>query len=140
MEQDRVRILDFYLLFPFRISGIRLMPAHRKYRQLASEFPVPYGDQPADQFVFDRMRAIQIAALDTLGEQGLIVAKQLALHMVQATTAPIAKAMLSRIEAANEQHSALMEFLELLATQYNLSGPNGLKARTGLLEYRYDSV
>ncbi len=43
---DHARILDFYLLFPFRISGIRLMPQHRRFRGLASAYEKArsYGD------------------------------------------------------------------------------------------------
>jgi hypothetical protein len=50
---DFVRILDFYLLFPFRIGEIRLHPQHRKFKKLAASHlsAKPYGHGP------DRSRA-----------------------------------------------------------------------------------
>src|SRR5262245_31866200 len=48
LHRDHMRILDFYLLFPFRIDGIRLRREDRKYRRLATEYERsrPYGEQP----------------------------------------------------------------------------------------------
>src|SRR5260221_12212619 len=50
LHRDHLRILDFYLLFPFRIGDIRLTPQHRKFKKLAADYATakPYGDQPED--------------------------------------------------------------------------------------------
>ena len=57
LHRDHVRIVDFYQLFPHRIKGIRLMPKHRKFHRLAEQYESrqPYGEQPDDKALFDRM-------------------------------------------------------------------------------------
>jgi hypothetical protein len=142
LHRDHVRILDFFLLFPFRIEGIRLAPKHRRYRRLAQKYQSarPYGDQPEDQIIFGRMEPIQIAAIETLGARGWIVSDQLIVGQVQATSAPIPEEIASRTNAANERDAELIDFLGILASEYGLTGVNGLKGRTNLLEHRYDAV
>jgi len=142
LHRDQVRILDFYLLFPFRADAIRLIPKHRKYKRLASDYSgtKPYGNQPDDRTVFDRMEPMQMAAMETLASRGLIDAEQLAVGRVEITDMPIPKEILERVESANRRDADLIELLGTLASDYDLSGQNGLKARTGLLEYRYDAV
>ena len=65
---DQIRIIDFFLLFPFRIGKIRLKPEHRKFRRLATQYQVlkPYGELPDDRLIFDRMEPFQFAALQSL--------------------------------------------------------------------------
>jgi hypothetical protein len=142
LHRDHVRVLDFYLLFPFRIEGIRLAPKHRKYRKLSEEYEArkPYGNQPEDRNVFDRMKLMQLTALDTLSKKNLIVPERWAAGEVSATAASIPAPLSPRVEEANAQDADLMAFLDVLVTEYEFLGPNGLKDRTKLLESRYDAV
>jgi hypothetical protein len=139
---DHARILDFYLLFPFRISGIRLMNQHRKFRRLAEiyEDARPYGDQPDDAQVFARMKPLQIAALETLAEKKIIEAREWENGRVVRTKEPLPSVLAARVSEANAKEPALMEAIFALSSDYQLLGQNGLKDRTGLLEYRYDAV
>jgi hypothetical protein len=142
LHRDQVRILDFYLLFPFRISGIRLAPQHRRYRKLAHDYEQnkPYRDQPDDGSIFGRMEPMQLTALDTLAKQNFIVSERWNLGEVAATRHAIPPVLESRIEEINAEESDLMLFLNILASEYEFLGPNGLKARTQLLESRYDAI
>jgi hypothetical protein len=38
LNRDHVRILDFFLLFPTRITKIRMMQSHRRFRHLATQY------------------------------------------------------------------------------------------------------
>jgi ABC-three component (ABC-3C) system Middle Component 5 len=142
LHRDHVRILDFYLLFPFKIDGIRLLPEDRKYRRLSSDYQAArtYGHQPGDQIVFNRMATMQTAAIETLAVRNMISRERLDVGHVEATSAPAPKELAVRVGAANERDAELMGFLAVLASRYALTGPDGLKARTNLLEYRYDAV
>jgi hypothetical protein len=142
LHRDHVRLLDFYLVFPFRIEGIRLLPKHRGYRKLASIYATakPYGDQPDDVTLFGRMEPIQTVALETLATNRVLDASELRADIVVPTDVGIPEELSERVGSANAHDQALVEFLQVLATEYSLSGPNGLKARTGLLEYRYDAL
>ena len=142
MPLDELRILDFYLVFPFLIDHIRLMPKHRSYRNLARDYAQtrPYSEQPEDRVVFERMRPIQVAALETLAVNELLDLRALKAGRAQATEKEPSPDLSRRIMAANEHDGPLLNFLGVLAKDYLFEGPGGLKDRTGLLEYRYDSV
>jgi hypothetical protein len=139
---DHVRILDFYLLFPFKISTIRLIQQHRKFRTLADEYAStqPYSNQPENVQVFNRMKPMQIAALETLAEKQIIDAAELKNGKVARTNLPLPVALYERVHTANATEGRLMEAIAALGSEYSLLGQNGLKDRTGLLEYRYDAV
>jgi hypothetical protein len=142
LHRDHVRILDFYLLFPFRIAGIRLAQPHCKYRKLAQEYErkKPYGDQPEDKNVFGRMELMQLAALDTLANRNYIAPDRWALGEVAATSTATPSPLIFRIEEINAEEADLIAFLEVLASEYEFLGDRGLKNRTHLLESRYDAV
>lgn len=142
LPRETVRILDFYLLFPFRIGAIRLTRPHLRYKKLAGTYAStkPYGEQPEDRTVLARMESMQDAALNTLAAQAIVDPDQLARGQVKISDRPLPEDIAERVDAANERDADLIEFLAILASEYELLGDNGLKARTGLLEYRYDPV
>jgi hypothetical protein len=142
LHRDFVRILDFYLVFPFRIEDIRLLPKHRRYKTLLTRltYSKPYGDQPDDQPLFLRMEMIQNAALETLVNETFFDPAAWNVSEVRATDVSVPPPISARIEGLNSLQPELLKFLETLATEYTLLGPAGLKARTGLIEFRYDPV
>jgi hypothetical protein len=72
--------------------------------------------------------------------RGLLDSDELQVARIKPTGTPIPEPLRERIAAADEHDAPLMEFLDVLASEYELSGANGLKARTELLEHRYDTV
>ena len=142
LHEDQLKILDFYLLFPFRLDALRVQTGHRKYRKLAAQFSSkkPYGELPEDRVLFERMDSIQTAALDTLAIKGLIDEKLYLTGTISSTSVQLVGPLKQRVEADNEAESELVEFLTVLASDYELLGSNGLKDRSRLMEYRYDAV
>lgn len=140
--QDHLRIIDFYLLFPFRIRLLRLMTKHQKYKKLADKYEhlTPYGEQPDAPLLLKRMEPMQLAALETLASRSYINTSALTSDLVKRTEREIPVEIAERADELNKNQSDLIEFLRLLAAEYELSGDNGLKARSGLLEYRYDTI
>lgn len=142
LPRDHVRILDFCLLFPVRIRDFRLSPKHQKYKKLAEEYAhsSPYGEQPDAPLIFGRMEPMQIAALETLAFRSFIDLAALQMDQTKVTAQRIPEEIASRTAELNAEQTDLIEFLGVLASEYTLSGENGLKARTGLVEYRYDAI
>ncbi|VVP56402.1 ABC-three component system middle component 5 [Pseudomonas fluorescens] len=139
---DQARILDFYLLFPFRVGEIKLLARHRKYKRVATEFIHlrPYGELPSSFVLFSRMQNIQVAALDTLVDNGYLIDDKYAQKIIDPTGKIAAPEIAERVEKLNSEQSALVDFIRVLISEYSVYGREGLKARTGLLEYRYDTV
>jgi len=142
LEVNHVRILDFYIAFPFRISSIRVKSPHRRFKALGSRYSntKPYGDTPDDRTLFARMAPIQETAMQSLAEHGYLLGPELDAGWFTPTDALPPAELADRIEEVNGRDQDLMEFVGVLATEYNLLGRDGLKDRTGLLEYRYDPV
>ena len=142
LHKDHVRILDFYLLFPFRIAGIRMQASHRKYRRLAEKYAEkkPYSQLPEDRILFNRMSTIQTTALDTLAQGGVINIEAYRKGFVDFDKAPLPEPITQRLKNDNEAEADLIEFLQILAIDYPLLGCDGLKDRSQLLEYRYDAI
>jgi hypothetical protein len=142
LSRDHARILDFYLLFPFRIRAIRLAPRHQKFKKLSDKYQSlkPYGELPDDPLMFQRMEPMQSAALETLASKAFFDLQALKHGAVESTEQKLPDEIEARIFSLNGEQSDLLDFLSVLATDYNPLGERGLKARTGLLEYRYDAV
>jgi hypothetical protein len=141
LHRDHARIMDFYQLFPHRIEGIRFAPAHRKYRGLARKYQSkrPYGEQPDDRLLFDRMAPIQLTALDTLASQEILDPKAWSRGEVASTEKALPDVLSKRVDQITQAESDIQSFLRSLASEYALTGANGLKARTGLMEHRHDA-
>lgn len=142
VEINKVRILDFYLAFPFRVGGMKFKQGHGRYRKVAQEFATaaPYGGQPDDKLLFDRMEPMQRAAIQTLVAQGFIDGSELEGGLIKATLKPAPEVLKARAGEQNKNEEFLMELLGVLCSDYPLYGENGLKDRTQLMEYRYDAV
>jgi len=139
---DQARILDFYLLFPFRSGEIKLIAGHRKYKRVVSDFMhlKPYGELPSSFVLFSRMQTIQVAALDTLVDNGYLAADKYSHKIIRSTGKVVAPEIALRINELNAEQSNLVEFIRVLTSKYPIYGRDGLKSRTGLLEYRYDTI
>lgn len=136
------QILDFYLLFPFRLAEVSLSEPTLNLRALGKKYSShkPYSDVPESKVLFDQMRPIQEAAIASLVARDYF--EQAKYHkrlLVSTTTVPPAPIQM-RVKQLNEKEADLGVGLQLLAETYPLTGPDGLKRRSHLLEHRYDAI
>lgn len=139
---DMFRILDFYILFPFRIQNMRFLSEDKGWRKVSRSYSdrAPYGELPDDNSIFSRMEPFQRAAATSLAHNGFISAAAWDENEILFADVELPPAILSRLSELNGDMSDAMEILCLIRIKYPLSGRNGLKDRTGLLEFRYDPV
>jgi hypothetical protein len=139
---DTLRILDFYLLFPFRLQAMKLFSIDTGWRRISKSYEdrAPYGTMPDDSTIFSRMEPFQRAAATSLVHSGHLVPDAWGLNEVQFTTEQLPAAVTLRCAELNKQMEAVVDILCQIKARYPLGGRDGLKDRTGLLEYRYDSV
>lgn len=138
---DQIRILDFYLLYFFRMTAVKLARGHRSIRTLAKSLSVPrYEVQPDDKVLFLRMSSIQGVALQSLAWNGYLQIDDLRSGLVLRSDKELPVALSGRIAEVNLRDEKIMKALQAILTDYPFKGVGGLKERTGLLEYRYDSV
>lgn len=142
MPFDMLRILDFYMLFPFRIQGVSLYREDIFWRQISKnyEWAAPYGGMPEDTLVFARMEPFQRAAISSLARLGIINRELWSNEEILFESSKLTKVIISRAIQENSEMKDIMEILCGLRERYPLLGDDGLKRRTKLMEYRYDSV
>lgn len=139
---DHVRILDFYMVFPFRLAEYKFRQEHVRFRKALKIYDdvQPYGALPDDQNLLSRMQPMQMAALATLARQGFIDQDALDRGLVARTEAEPGAELSERIAMLNAEHPILVEVLTALMTAYKTVGPDGIKRRSSLIEHRYDAV
>ncbi|WP_031371022.1 ABC-three component system middle component 5 [Lysobacter antibioticus] len=138
---DQLRIADFYMLFFFRLQDVRLARQHTSIKKFAHKVGEGrYERQPDNALIFGRMERIQRAAIGTLIAKEFFDAESFKNELVVETDLVEPEAVSQRIDAINRQETEIMQFIQVLIADYALLGPNGLKDRTGLLEYRYDAI
>ena len=83
---------------------------------------------------------MQRAALETLASKNILEPNLFKDGKVQLLSEVVPKELASRAARANEANQPLLEFLAVFASEYELMGENGIKARSGLMEFRYDAI
>lgn len=139
---DTLRILDFYLLFPFRLQAMKFFSDDTGWRKISKSYEdhAPYGEMPDDNSIFARMEPFQRAAAASLVYSGHLSADAWNLNEVQFTTGKLPATVTARCAELNTRMADIVGILCQIKARYPLGGRDGLKDRTGLLEHRYDSV
>ncbi len=98
-----------------------------------------YAIQPASRALFDSMRPVYDAAVQTMATEGYLDPASLLRGVLSNTSKPIPADLLGRIAADNGAEKNLFDCLTTLLG-YDLLQSDGLKARTGLMEHRNDAA
>jgi len=139
---DHLRILDFFLANPFRLHIISFKSEHVSYRKIAKRYlkKRPYSHLPNDFMLFEYMKTSQTAAISSLARNKFVRSDYLEKDKIKFTDLVTPTNIEDLATKANETEGDLCELLGLLSSEYKLLGPNGLKKRTGLMEYRNDFI
>lgn len=139
---DTFRILDFYILFPFRIQNMKLLSKDREWRKISRTYSgrAPYGELPDDNSIFSRMEPFQRAAATSLAHHGYLSSKAWEENEIFFNAVSLPNKLDNRCVMLNEGMPDIVKILREILQRYPLNGPGGLKDRTGLLEFRYDSI
>ena len=139
-ETDRLRILDFYLAFPSLIDSIRVPPTLRSRRKRVTPPDNKYKFNGEPSFVFTQMRTLQEMALQLLASSGLVDRNTFQHGRVRVDLTKLSNDLQRSIEGRNALEAELVAFLVSDLAAIPLTGKDGLKHRTLLMEYRYDPV
>lgn len=139
---DVLRIMDFYLLFPFRLQNMSFFSDDRAWRRISKSYESqkPYGEIPDDLSVFSRMAPFQQAAVASLVHSKVLSPAAWANNQVEFQDCELPPNLVNRCMSLNASMQDIISILCDLRERYPLLGRNGLKDRTGLLEFRYDAV
>lgn len=143
IEVDRLRIWDFYLLFPNKIHEIRLKQNEGDIRKLRRSYIKknnnPYNTVFENRKVFEKIKPYQKAAINCIASYGIIDKESLQ----QSRIVIIDKSILNKyIEELGEMSAKEKNIVSLLTSHFylmSLFGTDGLKDRTNLMESKYDA-
>lgn len=140
IELDRLRILDFCLCFPAIVGGFELPRKYAKVKRAADEASNVYRTPINVKATFWNLLSTQDSALACLAASGYVDASKLKDKTVEKTSLKISEEILEKCKSLMERESVFFDCLLTPLLQLPLTGPAGLKARSGLLEYKYDAA
>ncbi|WP_372482892.1 ABC-three component system middle component 5 [Elizabethkingia anophelis] len=143
IEIERLRIWDYYFLFPNKMKNIRLKQDEKDVRIYINTYIVrqqnPYEEILNDRKMFERIRPYQMSALKYLASIGLINKDYLDNNRIT----KISKEILDELsKITNELTIQEKNTIRLLTSHFYfvpIYGKDGLKDRTNLLESKYDA-
>lgn len=139
---DVLRILDFYLSFPSRLSEVHI-PRQKGLTALLKSISETnpksrYEVLPPSKVIFDRISIVQNTAFSALLGNGYVKIEDQGLQLAKVISPKVPDSLLSSIAAFSDRNAKLIELLVYNLAPIRLEGKDGLKARSGLMEYRYD--
>ena len=139
LKIEFVRILDFYLTFPALASKIRLRIMDRRWKKHFLQFDNPYHFTGTPKMVLQQMEPFQRTALCGLVARGIINKDEFIKGNIAWGKVTLPKELKELIKEANEREHDVIDFLVGTLLEFDLYGCDGIKARTGLLEFKYDA-
>ena len=135
---ERIRILDFYLLFPEQLNSFSFPRGFSTLKKCLLALPPRYETFPDPRLIFNQMEAYQKAALEKLSASGLIDAAQLSNGNVLLLPSKLPADLKEALQHADQKFPELIAGLSEELSAVDLYGKSGLKHRSDLFEYRYD--
>lgn len=140
MEKDRLQILDFVLCFPSVASAFRLPPGSTAAKKAVATSDSPYRAPINAKGMFTSLTKTQDAAIACLEAAALLRRDQAGDVDVKRADALLPTELKERVAALKELEAPFFRDMLPLLMSLPLRGPDGLKARSGLSEYRYDAL
>lgn len=144
-DLERLLIYDFFVCFPWMVSEIEkvtkipgfvkeLNQVRREYRQNS------YEQIPEKRIMFKRMRPAQMAALNSLCSYGFLSPVEFEQEKIVRTAKEIPPTIAAKVKRQVTANAVLFGFVKNFLDLLPITGVSGLKAKTGLEEYRYDYI
>jgi len=143
LEIERVRIWDFYLLFPSKIHEIRLKQNEADIRKIRKEFIKdsnnPYERITENRKIFEKIKPYQQAALNCIASYGIIDKSLLNQQRISIINKDILVEFVNNFEELEPKEKNVIALMTSHFNQVSLFGTDGLKSRTNLIESKYDA-
>lgn len=143
VELERIRIWDYYLLFPNKIHDITLKRNEQDVKKLMQQY-IPKKENPYEVIMdnrkmFERIKPYQLTALKSLASYGIIDKNYLVSNRITVISKDVLQSYLEKYEKLSVREENVIKLLVTHFYQMSLFGVDGLKNRTQLLESKYDA-
>lgn len=141
IEWDKLKIMDFYFLFPHLIKNVQLPRISKEHKAGFNAIPEPYETLGNPKRLYFTLNDVQENAIRALTSRGIIERELFLDKSIVEIGDKKFITFLSenfRIER-QDKNSWIDSFISVFAS-IDLLGPSGLKQRTGIAEFRYDAI
>ena len=142
LEVDKARIWDFYLLFPDKVYSIKLNKNEEKIKELRNKITRqnnPYDYHGDNRKLFEWIKPVQVSALNSLVSCGILSKSKYEAGRVSVADHEALTRFLDRTGDISGRERNVLAFMSTLSRFMSMTGEYGLKARTKLLESKYDA-
>lgn len=136
-NETQLRILDYYFLFPSELGGVTFPNDLRSEKKQWVKLKSRYNHIPDPRRLFDELKPYQEEGIRMLTATSVIEVDDVSGNS-KITLVNVPESLRSIVESATKEHFDILRLLAGEFSQIDLYGASGLKARTGLFEYRYD--
>jgi len=145
MAARTLRVADFFVCFPWVIKDLRAPRGltdftKRKNALLRQYQPTIYDALPDARLVFERMEPMQITAISAMLGAQLITREEGGVEKTCLHEQRVSQTTLAAAEDYISEHADLLAFLTEYLPQIGVFGADGIFARSGLGEHKYDVV
>lgn len=136
---EKLRIWDFYLVFPTQVQNISFPADLRTLKEKVFKVKTnPYEELHDPKLIFDRMKSFQLSAIKCLASYGFIEKERLLNNTIKKTDKPVPQVLLSQFTNSTDEVKNVIKLVVNDFVELGLFGNSGLKARTGLIDFKYD--
>lgn len=137
---ELIRILDFFILFPYTMASMSLPREFNDARKVFKEIETPYENLPTPSHLMFELSTIQDQAIKSLMAKGIVENAELSAGYFSVRKAIVPTEITKLITECSFRKTEWYKVLLGRIAKLPLKGKGGLKDRSGLMEYRYDTV
>ena len=138
VEWERLRLMDFYFLFPHLLRDLKMPREYLPYKKIFKLIREPYEEMGSPKRVFYQLGTLQENAIRSLIAKGYFHRDSFTLDARIKIKGPppaeIIKLIKEEPKVSSDWFAPFVEVFNALS----LTGTNGLKDRSEMLEHRYD--
>ena len=143
LEVDKIRIWDFYVLFPSKTYTIMIRRNEEDLKSWRKRYidktKNPYEYNGDNRKLFDRLRPYQMTALSSLASYGIIDKRHFLNKEIMISNRSILNKFIEKTGVLPQTESNTLSFMSLFSKSMSMLGIYGLKSRTNLMESKYDA-
>ena len=126
--------------YPTELLKIKKPVGFKKYDKFLVTEINKYDKITNPRRIFYKMNSIQYQAIKILVASGYLDSQNFEKGIIKFSTKEFPLNFKENIEKSNKENNKLITLLIETLADINLSGHLGLKERTGLIEFRYDTI
>ena len=139
LQLDVYRLVDFYFLFPHLLKLLEPLPRPvNKYKKDIGQISEPFEAVVNTKRILHELQVLQSAAIQNLLARRLLDIKAFETGLLMRSPEAIDTNLNFALQESQYPNLGWFKALVNELPKVKFIGKNGLKARTGLMEYRYD--